>query len=914
MTQPNRRVVLALLLALNGWWGGAEPIRPVQASSQIDIPWPSGFGTFLVTITPLPNGNFVVVDRNYDAGAIQDAGAVTLFDGATGALISRLSGSATNDRIGNGVVILPDGNFLVRSENWDNGSALDAGAITWVSATDGLTGTVSTSNSFVGTTSYDQVGNNTIGCANTGIMVLTNGSYVICSPYWDGPGGANVGALTWVEAGHGVITGTPSITNSLVGSQPYDYVGRLAIALTNGNYVAATRTWDNGAQVDVGAVTWADGSTGLTGTVSITNSLVGPGAHSEVGGVALALPGGDFLVISPYWDNGAIQDVGAVTRVVGDQTITGTVSSTNSLIGGAANNLIGAGNVTLLTNGNYVVNSPHWDNGAATDAGAVTWVDATQPMVGVVSTTNSLVGDHTNDHVGDWLHVTALTNGHYVVGSPEWDNGAITNAGAATWGNGTAGITGSITAGNSVVGTSANDAVGYGVVALTNGNYVVGSPAWHWGGAPSVGAATWGAGEGGTVGNVSAQNSLIGSGPSDGVGYSIVPLTTGHYVVSSPHWDGAGLVDLGAVTWGNGLQGITGTVSTANSLVGSSANDQVGEVTALSDGAFVTISPFWDNGGAVDMGAATWADGQGPMTGVVTTTNSLIGAIPGDHLGYASGAQIGLQAVPSGDYAFRNDYWTVGGLTSALGAITWARGGAPLVGTLSPHQSVFATETGSWSMQFAYDSLNDQLIVARPGDHVITLFRTGQRPIANAGVDVQAVAYTTVHLDGTVSQDPDLETPLRYAWTQRSGPAVTLQDSDTASPSFQAPAGPTTVSFALVVTDAGGLRSGEDVVTVDIAYGPTPTETVTPTSTMTATSTDTPTPTLTATATATNTATPTLTATSTSSPTPSATQAVGPSPTLTATVGSSAVPIDTVQHYLCLPDIRRLDSNLPGHP
>jgi len=892
MRQLNRRIVLALLLALYGWWGGAELTRPVQASSQIDIPWPSGFGTFLVTITPLPNGNFVVVDRNYDEGATLDVGAVTLFDGATGALISRLTGSTANDRIGSGLAILPNGDFLIRSQNWDNGPAVDAGAVTWVSATEGLTGTVSTSNSFVGSTSYDQVGENTSGCANAGVVVLANGNYVICSPYWDGPGGVNVGALTWVEAGHGVITGTPAITNSLVGSQPYDYVGMFVIALTNGNYVAATRNWDNGAQADVGAVTWADGDTGLTGTISIANSLVGTGAHSEVGGMALALPGGDYLVVSPSWDNGASQDVGAVTRVAGNQVVTGTVSSANSLIGGAANNLVGAGNVTLLTNGNYVVKSPYWDNGAATDAGAVTWVDATQPLIGVVSTTNSLVGDHTNDHVGNWLHVTALTNGHFVVGSPDWDNGAIANAGAATWGSGTSGITGSITTGNSLVGTSPNDGVGYGVVALTNGNYVVGSPAWHWDGAPSVGAATWGAGEGGTVGNVSPQNSLIGSGASDGVGYSIVPLTTGHYVVSSPHWDGAGLVDRGAVTWGNGLQGITGTVSTTNSLVGSSANDQVGEVTALSDGAFVTISPFWDDGGAVDMGAATWVDGQGPVSGVVTTTNSLIGAIPGDHLGYASGAQIGLQAVPGGDYVFRNDYWTVGGLTSALGAIAWARGGAPLVGTLSPHQSVFATETGSWSMQFAFDSVHDQLIVARPGDQLITLFRTGRRPIANAGVDVQAVAYTTVQLDGTASQDPDLEEPLHYAWTQRSGSAVTLQGSDTASPTFQAPAGPTTLSFALVVTDGGGLRSVEDVITVDVAYGPTPMNTVTPTLTATATQ----------------------TATSMSPATATATQPTGLPPTLTTTPGSSAVPTDTVLHVLCLPDIRRLDANLPGHP
>ena len=40
--------------------------------------------------------------------------------------------------------------------------------------------------------------------------------------------------------------------------------------------------------------------------------------------------------------------------------------------------------------------------------------------------------------------MTALTNGNYVVSSLLWDNGAAADAGAVTWGNGTSGVSGAV--------------------------------------------------------------------------------------------------------------------------------------------------------------------------------------------------------------------------------------------------------------------------------------------------------------------------------------------------------------------------------------------------------------------------------------------------------------------------------------
>src|SRR5207237_8145368 len=104
------------------------------------------------------------------------------------------------------------------------------------------------------------------------------------------------------------------------------------------------------------------------------------------------------------------------------------------------------------------------------------------------------------------------------------------------------------------------------MVPLSNGNYLVGSPDWNGG----RGAVTWGNGSTGISGTISDQNSLVGSSPGDAVGAGIAPLnlsergfvvtllTNGNYVVSSSFWNGPYFNARGAVTWGNGTTGTSG--------------------------------------------------------------------------------------------------------------------------------------------------------------------------------------------------------------------------------------------------------------------------------------------------------------------------------------------------------------------
>src|SRR5689334_21411918 len=64
-------------------------------------PHPADGNQFGTQITPLPTGNVVITSPFDDAGGT-DAGAVYLFNGRTGELISTLIGSHPDDHVGSG--------------------------------------------------------------------------------------------------------------------------------------------------------------------------------------------------------------------------------------------------------------------------------------------------------------------------------------------------------------------------------------------------------------------------------------------------------------------------------------------------------------------------------------------------------------------------------------------------------------------------------------------------------------------------------------------------------------------------------------------------------------------------------------------------------------------------------------------
>jgi hypothetical protein len=774
------------------------------AVTRIDITGPVGSEDFGEIVTALPNGNIVVVDPFYDSATGANIGAVYLYNGATGAVISVLTGEGVDHAGIGGIQILPNGNYLVLSPDWRS----NAGAVTFCNKTTGCSGIISPANSIVGSLANDRVGvygvyvlsngnyvvnssswngnrgaftwgNGTTGTGaivsaansmvgtipgervgavingNNGITPLSNGNYVVGSTAWSN----NRGAATFCDGTSAACVGTISSANSLIGTTPSDLVGYEVIGLTNGNYVVRSHRWNNGGvMANAGAITWASGVTGIAGEISAANSLVGDHTSDRIGGGSIALfTNGNYVVKSADWNGNR----GAATFVNGTTGITGLVSSENSLVGAIAgdhvgnyviplpngnyvvsspncdvngldgaitfgngtsgisgivtqsNSLIGAGftgesRVTVLANSNYVVRTHLWNGGR----GAVTFGSGTTGVQGLISASNSLVGANADDRIGSG-GVTALTNGNYSVSSPNWN----IRRGAVTLCDGTVAACGTVTASNSLTGDLQGDEVGAifsdnGIQALPNGNYVVNSSNWH----DNRGAATWGNGVTGTVGPISAANSFVGENPNDYVGLGAFILANGNYVLPNSNWGNT----RGAITFGSAAGGGSGIVSASNSLIGANPNDRVGsETLTLTDGSYLTVSPQW--GG--DLGAVTWGNGITGVAGIVSSANSLVGSTPVDQIGNGTFDVNGITALPNGNYAIFSPTWDNGSIVNA-GAVSLGKPNMPLTGTIIDENSVRGTRTNYGStLTFAYDTVNRQFIVGRQGENIVTLFR-----------------------------------------------------------------------------------------------------------------------------------------------------------------------------------------------
>lgn len=676
---PFRPLAVAALIAcsLSGYAHAAAPIT---------IAGPAGSGRFGGQVKVLPNRNIVVVDSQFDSPVgVADVGAVYLYR-PDGTLISTLTGSRREDFVGiGGLVVLSNGNYLVRSQSWDDGVVSNAGAVTFCHRETGCSGLVSAANSLVGSSESDTVG--------SAVVALGDGDYVVHSRLWNNGPLKHAGAATFGNGETGVV-GVVSAANSLVGTAPESFVGDRVVELANGNYVVQSPFWDDGAVLDVGAITVCDGRAGKAGPVTPANSLVGSTAGDFVGADRFAggsisattivpLTNGNFVVTSPLWDNGAIVDAGAATFGRGTGATAGRVGAANSLVGSTANDQVGNAPALALSTGNYVVRSPEWNHGGVRYAGAVTFGSGETGVTGTISLANSLIGPAAGDQIGS-NGLSQLANGNYLVSSQFFDYRGADGAGAVTWGDGRTGTVGYVGAHNSLVGSSNYDAITF-AKELPNGNYVVHSPSWDNGPVSDAGAATFCDGEHGTFGEISLWNSLVGMSPGDRVGSSVTVLANGNYLVQSPDWDDGAIPDVGAVTFGSGGGGISGFISASISLIGAHAHDSVGAsgIGLLPNGGYVVRSPSWGEGAQAEVGAVTWGDGnEYGVYGVVGEDNSLIGTTPDDRVGQGE-----ILPLAGGDFLLGSPEWDRGNLQNA-GAVTRLSGLGPLHGRVTAANSL----------------------------------------------------------------------------------------------------------------------------------------------------------------------------------------------------------------------------------
>ncbi len=661
--------------------------------------------------------------------------------------VVELQGPPGSVAFGSRVTVLANGNFLVVDRQAVAGDL--RGAVHLYTPNGVLISTLRGS-SFPGSSIGDSV------------VPLPDGRALVASLDWASERGF-VGALTIMDGRTG-IEGTISAANSLVGSTNGDRVGvGGSLLLDDGTLVFTVPGWDRGAIRDAGALVVLRPGGVLAGEISAANAIVGSstGDGDEMR-FPVSLGDGYFAFSFPNWDATPATNVGAVRIVAPGETAVGELSFQNALIGLNLNDRIGY-RLYALANGNAVVASPEWDSIFHVDAGAVTWLDRDDPLVGPVSIGNSQYGSLTRQQLG-LGGVVPLRNGNYVLRDPDWPPRAPVGfpppLGAVAWRDGSRAVAGPFAVSGALVGVEPGDRIGSaGVFPLDNGNYVVASPFFKRDGVANSGAATWADGAAGLAGTVSKVNSLYGAGTGgDLVGVGVVALQNGAYFVQSSAWGGnGGPGALGAVTWGNGRSPLVGAVSASNSLIGPHPDASFGDVAVrLDDDSVVVGSARIQVGTAVAAGLLRRIPGNVPSTGVVPVAGSVVGSAPNTWLS-------AVEPLPGGDWLVRDSSWGAQSQNST-GAIRWCSAGALCDGPITEANALVGDRPGDnfgaeASLRlpggdFAF--VNRNYFVAQgtpPG--ALTFIRARERPTGPASsTNTVAVPWNEI---GEIDFDPSRE-------------------------------------------------------------------------------------------------------------------------------------------------------------
>ncbi|MFM7869292.1 MAG: beta strand repeat-containing protein, partial [Planctomycetaceae bacterium] len=403
------------------------------------------------------------------------------------------------------------------------------------------------------------------------------------------------------------------------------------------------------------------------------------------------------------------------------------------------------------------VQSIAWSSGTIAAVGAVTWGNGTSGISGVVSSSNSLVGSTADDQVGS-SGITALTDGNYVVRSPNWDSGTITNVGAVTWGNGTSGISGVVSSSNSVVGQTANQGAGWSITTATNsdaflvanrldgsGRVVLGSSARGFS-FPSTPAGSLLAGNGSvslSVADAALQGTIsssavvsitpsqtarqidLGSNTSGKLGLTDTELdqisaatlrigsaAAGDLTISSPVSRPSSttmqLISGGAILFGAGAQSANGAINTAGGTLSLDAGTTINPATSGVDADSSAVSLTTGDTLQIEINGAT-ADSlysQLSVAGPVTLTGvslSLSGTFPGmtgtetftivSATGGVTGQFSGLTqgaAISAGGFPYTADY-----TANSVKLIPATAGTAPSITQNPSSQTVVAGNTAT---------------------------------------------------------------------------------------------------------------------------------------------------------------------------------------------------------------------------
>jgi len=343
-----------------------------------------------VTITILPNNNYVVVAPNYDKGrVIQDIGLVVLVNGITGKLIGEpLVGNNSYDRIGSGgIAVLPNNNVVVLSPFDDVSGIRDVGSGRLVNST---TGNV-IGEAIVG----DQIDDFLEGK----VTVLPNSNFVLSLPLDDIGALKDAGSVRLVDGSTGEVIG-----NLIEGNHWKDNIGEGVKALPNNNYVVASPKNNVRGFKKAGSVLLMNGNNGER-----IRRFVGRSAYNYIGNGITVLPNNNFVITF----SGNNVSVGSVRLINGSSGI-----EINNFKGQNLGSL-----VTALPNNIFVVVSAY-ENVPGDYDGTIRFFDA---ITGEVIRT--IKGDKGSNAYARSDIISLLQDGLYVIGMGNSHNNDISFSG-----------------------------------------------------------------------------------------------------------------------------------------------------------------------------------------------------------------------------------------------------------------------------------------------------------------------------------------------------------------------------------------------------------------------------------------------------------------------------------------------------
>ncbi len=535
-------------------------------------------------ITELNPFLFVVPDPNNDVNGV-NAGAFHLMNNS-GQFLKTVRGATAGDLFGQVIIKLQGNRFAVLA----TGAATGSGAISQGGAVYVYDYSGEELFRIEGDTTGDKLG-------EKGFIELTNGNFVITTPFDDVAAITNAGSVQLRNGTTGQLISMVAgdVAQDKMGSGAWNGVGNVQQLATG--FVLISSSLDNifGGAATVGSLKFMDPDTGV-----VISTINGQTANDQLGSFGIQiLPSGTIVVRSSSYTIGGFANYGRYTFV---NPSTGIEITT--INGEADGILLGYYPLVQLTNGNLVAYT-----GFSGPRGLIKLINGT--TFAEIATVKGL---RINAYFSE-QGVMALSNGNFVVLS-EADELVAFNRGRAALIDGATGA---------VINNYGADVFGGDNIegfSLDNGNYVVVFPAY---GGADEGRMTI---HNGTTGAI--LGTLNGAVTDDLISlFYKVTLANSHFIISFNYQDPGGIVDGGCIYYYNGNNG-----ALLNSICGDEINERLGlGVNSKSSDQNIFISSMSEKVAGIVLGSVRIFNGT---TGTIIQT--FYGVNAGDY------GQIGLLA------------------------------------------------------------------------------------------------------------------------------------------------------------------------------------------------------------------------------------------------------------------------------